>query len=72
MILWKIFLDSLRPELSNDIYSPNGGRSLIKRVSEPGVDQIKCIISNFNSVRNKHLGRVINSNYRITAYNCVL
>ena len=37
MILWMIFLDSLRPELSNDIYSPNGGRSLIKRVSEPGV-----------------------------------
>ena len=37
MILWNIFLDSLRPELSNDIYSPNGGRSLIKRVSEPGV-----------------------------------
>ena len=43
MILWKIFLDSVRPELSNDIYSPNGGRSLIKRVSEPGVERSKAL-----------------------------
>ena len=37
MISWNIFLDSLRPELSNDIYSPCGGWPLEKSASEPGV-----------------------------------